>query len=142
MDGTDDNLKGLSNSVIIYRALFLWVVACIPPYLVYSISLFMRLIIPEFFVKFKYYSRTPGYETLRVIGMSFLLSIISLALVIGCAILFMLLAGIIDPSRIFGRYSAGQDSQKIMNISESSEKKEIYYQGFLDVYRMRNSDGI
>ena len=72
-------------------------------------------------MKFKYYSRTPGYETLRVIGMSFLLSIISLALVIGCAILFMLLAGIIEPSRIFGRYWAGQDSQKISNISESSE---------------------
>jgi hypothetical protein len=102
----------------------------------------MRLIIPEFFVKFKYYSRTPGYETLRVIGMSIILSIMSLALVIGCAILFMLLAGIIHPSRILGRYWTGQDSQKIMNISESSEKKEIYYQGFLDVYRMRNSDGI
>ena len=93
-------------------------------------------------MKFKYYSRTPGYGTLRVIGMSILLSIISLALVIGCAILFMLLAGIIHPSRIFGQYSAGQDSQKIMNISESSEKKEIYYQGFLDVYRMRQMDGI
>ena len=93
-------------------------------------------------MKFKYYSRTPGYGTLRVIGMSILLSIISLALVIGCAILFMLLAGIIEPSRIFGRYWAGQDSQKIMNISESSEKKEIYYQGFLDVYRMRQMDGI
>ena len=93
-------------------------------------------------MKFKYYSRTPGYGTLRVIGMSILLSIISLALVIGCAILFMLLAGIIEPSRIFGRYWAGQDSQKISNISESSEKKEIYYQGFLDVYRMRQMDGI
>ena len=66
----------------------------------------------------------------------------SLALVIGCAILFMLLTGIIHPSRLIGQYSAGQDSQKISNISESSEKKEIYYQGFLDVYRMRNSDGI
>ena len=66
----------------------------------------------------------------------------SLALVIGCAILFMILSGIIHPSRILGRYSAGQDSQKIMNISESSEKKEIYYQGFLDVYRMRRLDGI
>ena len=76
-------------------------------------------------MKFKYYSRTPGYETLRVIGMSIILSIMSLALVIGCAILFMLMAGIIEPSRIFGRYSAGPDSQKIMNISESSEKKEI-----------------
>jgi hypothetical protein len=66
----------------------------------------------------------------------------SLALVIGCAILFMILSGIIHPSRILGRYSAGQDSQKIMNISESSEKREIYYQGFLDVYRMRRLDGI
>ena len=93
-------------------------------------------------MKFKYYSRTPGYETLRVIGMSIILSIMSLALVIGCAILFMLMAGIIEPSRIFGRYSAGPDSQKISNISESSEKKEIYYQGFLDVYRMRQMDGI
>jgi hypothetical protein len=71
--------------------------------------------------------------------MSFLLSILSLALVIGCAILFMLMAGIIHPSRIFGRYSAGPDSQKISNISESSE---LYYQGFLDVYRMGRRDGI
>jgi hypothetical protein len=71
--------------------------------------------------------------------MSILLSIISLALVIGCAILFMLMAGIIDPSRIFGHDSAGQDSQKISNISEGSS---IYYQGFLDVYRMRKRDGI
>ncbi len=110
--------------------------------MVYSISLFMRLIIPEFFVKFKYYSRTPGYGTLEVIGMSLLVSLITIAVVIGCAILFMLLAGIIHPSRIFGRYSAGQDSQKIINISESPEKREIYSQGFLDVYRMRNSDGI
>jgi hypothetical protein len=101
----------------------------------------MRLIIPEFFVKFKYYSRTPGYETLRVIGMSLILSILSLALIIGCAIAFMLLAGIIEPSRIFGRYSAGQDSQKIMNISESPAK-ENYYPGFLDMYRMRRLDGI
>jgi len=108
--------------------------------MVYSISLFMRLIIPEFFVKFKYYSRTPGYETLRVIGMSIILSILSLALVIGCAILFMILAGIIHPSRILGRYSAGQDSQKILNISEGPAE-EIYYQGFLDVYRMRRLDG-
>ena len=90
-------------------------------------------------MKFKYYSRTRGYGTLQVIGMSFLLSIISLALVIGCAILFMLMAGIIHPSRIFGHDSAGQDSQKNMNISESSP---IYYQGFLDVYRMRKLDGI
>jgi len=74
--------------------------------------------------------------------MSFLVSIISLALVIGCAILFMLMAGIIDPSRIFGRYSAGHDSQKISNISESSELSPIYYQGFLDVYRMGRKDGI
>ena len=110
--------------------------------MVYSIYLFMRPIIPESSVKFKYYSRTRGYGTLQVIGMSFLLSIISLALVIGCAILFMLLAGIIHPSRILGRYWTGQDSQKIMNISESSEKKEIYYQGFLDVYRMGRVDGI
>ena len=93
-------------------------------------------------MKFKYYSRTRGYGTLRVIGMSFLLSIISLALVIGCAILFMLLAGIIDPSRIFGHDSAGPDSQKISNISESSELRPIYYQGFLDVYRMGRVDGI
>ena len=105
--------------------------------MVYSIYLFMRPIIPESSVKFKYYSRTRGYGTLRVIGMSFLLSIISLALVIGCAILFMLLAGIIDPSRIFGH-----DSQKISNISESSELSPIYYQGFLDVYRMGRADGI
>ena len=110
--------------------------------MVYSISLFMRPIIPESFVKFKYYSRTRGYGTLQVIGMSIILSIMSLALVIGCAILFMILSGIIHPSRILGRYSAGQDSQKIMNISESSEKREIYYQGFLDVYRMRRLDGI
>jgi hypothetical protein len=102
----------------------------------------MRLIIPEFFVKFKYYSRTPGYETLRVIGMSLILSILSLALIIGCAVLFMLLAGIIHPSRIIGQYSAGHDSQKIINISKSPEEREIYYQGFLDMYRMRNSDGI
>ena len=74
--------------------------------------------------------------------MSFLLSIISLALVIGCAILFMLMAGIIEPSRIFGWGSAGHDSQKISNISESSELPSIYYQGFLDVYRMRRVDGI
>ena len=74
--------------------------------------------------------------------MSFLLSIISLALVIGCAILFMLLAGIIDPSRIFGHDSVGHDSQKISNISESSELSPIYYQGFLDVYRMGRVDGI
>jgi hypothetical protein len=71
--------------------------------------------------------------------MSFLVSILSLALVIGCAILFMLMAGIIDPSRIFGHDSAGPDSQKISNISENSP---IYYQGFLDVYRMRKLDGI
>jgi len=90
-------------------------------------------------VKFKYYSRTRGYGTLHIIGMSFLLSIISLALVIGCAILFMLMAGIIDPSRLFGQDLAGQDSQKISNISEGSP---IYYQGFLDVYRMRKLDGI
>ena len=90
-------------------------------------------------MKFKYYSRTPGYETLHIIGMSFLVSIMSLALVIGCAILFMLMAGIIHPSRIFGHDSAGQDSQKISNISENSP---IYYQGFLDVYRMRKLDGI
>ena len=93
-------------------------------------------------MKFKYYSRTRGYGTLRVIGMSFLLSIISLALVIGCAILFMLLAGIIHPSRIFGPDLLGQDSQKISNISESSELSPIYYQGFLDVYRMGRKDGI
>ena len=92
-------------------------------------------------MKFKYYSRTPGYGTLRVIGMSIILSILSLALVIGCAILFMLLAGIIHPSRILGRYSAGYDSQKIMNISEAPAE-EIYYQGFLNVYRMRRLDGI
>jgi len=99
----------------------------------------MRPIIPESFVKFNYYSKTRGYGTLRVIGMSFLLSILSLALVIGCAILFMMMAGIIHPSRLFGQYSAGQDSQKISNISEESP---IYYQGFLDVYRMRKRDGI
>ena len=93
-------------------------------------------------MKFKYYSRTRGYGTLRVIGMSILLSIISLALVIGCAILFMLMAGIIEPSRIIGHDSAGRDSQKIMNISESSELRPIYYQGFLDVYRMKHRDGI
>ena len=109
--------------------------------MVYSVYLFMRLIIPEFFVKFKYYSRTPGYETLHIIRMSFLVSIMSLALVIGCAILFMLMAGIIHPSRIFGHDSAGQDSQKILNISEAPAEK-IYYQGFLDVYRMRRLDGI
>jgi hypothetical protein len=74
--------------------------------------------------------------------MSFLLSIISLALVIGCAILFMILAGIIDPSRIFGHDSTGPDSQKISNISKSSELSPIYYQGFLDVYRMGRKDGI
>jgi hypothetical protein len=76
--------------------------------------------------------------------MSILLSIISLALIIGCAILFMLMAGIIEPSRIFGRYSAGQDSQKISNISEGPETpdKSNYYHGFLDVYRMRQLDGI
>ena len=107
--------------------------------MVYSINLFMRPIIPESSVKFKYYSRTRGYGALHIIGMSFLVSIMSLALVIGCAILFMLMAGIIHPSRIFGHDSAGQDSQKNMNISESSE---IYYQGFLDVYRMRKLDGI
>ena len=90
-------------------------------------------------MKFKYYSRARGYGTLHVIGMSFLVSIMSLALVIGCAILFMILAGIIHPSRIFGHDSRGQDSQKISNISESSE---VYYQGFLDVYRMRKRDGI
>jgi hypothetical protein len=73
--------------------------------------------------------------------MSLLLSIISLALVIGCAILFMLMAGIIHPSRILGQYSAGQNSQKILNISEGPEEA-IYYQGFLDVYRMRRLDGI
>ena len=99
----------------------------------------MRPIIPEFFVKFKYYSRTPGYGTLRVIGMSIILSIMSLALIIGCAILFMLMAGIIHPSRLFGQDLAGQDSQKISNISEESP---IYYQGFLNVYRMRQMDGI
>ena len=110
--------------------------------MVYSISLFMRPIIPESSVKFKYYSRTRGYGALRVIGMSFLLSILSLALVIGCAILFMLMAGIIHPSRIFGHDSTGLDSQKISNISESSELSPIYYQGFLDVYRMGRKDGI
>jgi hypothetical protein len=73
--------------------------------------------------------------------MSFLVSIMSLALVIGCAILFMLMAGIIDPSRIFGHDSAGPDSQKNMNISEGPEEA-IYYQGFLDVYRMCQMDGI
>ena len=109
--------------------------------MVYSMDLFMRPIIPESFVKFKYYSRTRGYGTLRVIGMSIILSIISLALVIGCAILFMLMAGIIHPSRILGRTSAGHDSQKIMNISEAPAE-ELYYQGFLDVYRMRRLDGI
>lgn len=90
-------------------------------------------------MKFKYYSRTPGYGTLRVIGMSIILSIMSLALIIGCAILFMLMAGIIHPSRLFGQDLAGQDSQKISNISEESP---IYYQGFLNVYRMRQMDGI
>ena len=93
-------------------------------------------------MKFKYYSRTRGYGTLQVIGMSFLLSILSLALVIGCAILFMILAGIIHPSRILGWYSTGLDSQKISNISESPELSPIYYQGFLDVYRMGRADGI
>lgn len=93
-------------------------------------------------MKFKYYSRTPGYETLRVIGMSLLVSLITIAVVIGCAVLFMLLAGIIEPSRIFGRYSAGHDSQKIINISKSPEEREIYYQGFLDMYRMGTADGI
>ena len=92
-------------------------------------------------MKYRNNSRARGYGTLQVIGMSIILSIMSLALVIGCAILFMLLAGIIDPSRILGRYSAGQDSQKILNISEGPEEK-IYYQGFLDVYRMRRLDGI
>ena len=110
--------------------------------MVYSISLFMRPIIPESFVKFKYYSRTRGYGTLHIIGMSFLVSILSLALVIGCAILFMLMAGIIHPSRIFGHDSAGPDSQKISNISEISELSPIYYQGFLGVYRMGRADGI
>ena len=109
--------------------------------MVYSISLFMRPIIPESYVKYSRPYRTRGYGTLHVIGMSFLLSILSLALVIGCAILFMILAGIIHPSRILGQYSAGQDSQKILNISEGPEEK-IYYQGFLDVYRMRRLDGI
>ena len=109
--------------------------------MVYSISLFMRPIIPESSVKYRNNSRARGYGTLHIIGMSFLVSILSLALVIGCAILFMLMAGIIDPSRILGRYSAGQDSQKILNISEGPEEK-IYYQGFLNVYRMRRVDGI
>ncbi len=107
--------------------------------MVYSISLFMRPIIPESSVKYRNNSRARGYGALHVIGMSFLLSILSLALVIGCAILFMMMAGIIHPSRIFGQYSRGQDSQKISNISEESP---IYYQGFLDVYRMRKLDGI
>ena len=109
--------------------------------MVYSTSLFMRPIIPESSVKYRNNSRARGYGTLRVIGMSIILSIISLALVIGCAILFMILAGIIHPSRILGRYSAGQDSQKIMNISEAPAE-ENYYPGFLDVYRMRRLDGI
>ncbi len=109
--------------------------------MVYSISLFMRPIIPEPSVKYRNNSRARGYGTLHVIGMSFLVSIMSLALVIGCAILFMLMAGIIDPSRIFGHDSAGPDSQKNMNISEGPEEA-IYYQGFLDVYRMRRLDGI
>ena len=109
--------------------------------MVYSVYLFMRLIIPPSSVKYRNNSRAGGYGTLRVIGMSIILSIISLALVIGCAILFMILAGIIHPSRIFGQYSAGQDSQKILNISEGPAE-EIYYQGFLDVYRMRRLDGI
>jgi hypothetical protein len=74
--------------------------------------------------------------------MSLLVSLISLALLIGGAILFMLMAGIIHPSRIFGWYSTGPDSQKISNISESSELRPIYYQGFLDVYRMGRKDGI
>ena len=99
----------------------------------------MRPIIPESSVKYRRAYRTRGYGTLHVIGMSILVSIMSLALVIGCAILFMLMAGIIHPSRIFGHDSAGQDSQKISNISEDSP---IYYQGFLDVYRMRKRDGI
>ena len=99
----------------------------------------MRPIIPESYVKYSRPYRTRGYGALHIIGMSFLVSIMSLALVIGCAILFMLMAGIIEPSRIFGHDSAGQDSQKNMNISESSP---IYYQGFLDVYRMRKLDGI
>lgn len=127
------------NSVIIYSLPSCGIVACIPPYMVYSISLFMRPIIPESSVKYRNNSRARGYGALHIIGMSFLVSIMSLALVIGCAILFMLMAGIIDPSRIFGHDSAGQDSQKISNISESSE---VYYQGFLDVYRMRKLDGI
>ncbi len=109
--------------------------------MVYSISLFMRPIIPESSVKYRNNSRARGYGALHVIGMSFLLSIISLALVIGCAILFMILAGIIHPSRILGRTSAGHDSQKIMNKSEAPAE-ELYYQGFLDVYRMRRLDGI
>ena len=107
--------------------------------MVYSISLFMRPIIPESSVKYRNNSRARGYGALHIIGMSFLLSILSLALVIGCAILFMMMAGIIHPSRIFGQYSPGQDSQKISNISESST---VYYQGFLNVYRMRKLDGI
>ncbi len=90
-------------------------------------------------MKYRNNSRARGYGTLHVIGMSVLVSILSLALVIGCAILFMILAGIIHPSRIFGWYSTGPDSQKISNISESSE---LYYQGFLDVYRMGRTDGI
>ncbi len=92
-------------------------------------------------MKYRNNSRARGYGALHVISMSLLLSIISLALVIGCAILFMLMAGIIHPSRILGQYSAGQNSQKILNISEGPEEA-IYYQGFLDVYRMRRLDGI
>jgi ABC-type Fe3+ transport system permease subunit len=129
------------NSVIIYRAPSCGTVACIPPYMVYSMDLFMRPIIPESSVKYRNNSRARGYGTLQVIGMSIILSIISLALVIGCAILFMILAGIIHPSRILGRYSAGQNSQKILNISEAPAE-ENYYPGFLDVYRMRSLDGI
>ena len=109
--------------------------------MVYSVSLFMRPIIPEPSVKYRNNSRARGYGALHIIGMSFLVSIISLALIIGCAILFMLMAGIIDPSRIFGHDSAGPDSHKNMNISEGPEEA-IYYQGFLDVYRMRRPDGI
>ena len=93
-------------------------------------------------MKYRNNSRARGYGTLYVIGMSLLVSLISLALLIGGAILFMLMAGIIHPSRIFGWYSTGPDSQKISNISESSELRPIYYQGFLDVYRMGRKDGI
>ena len=112
--------------------------------MVYSINLFMRPIIPESSVKYRNNSRARGYGALHVIGMSILLSIISLALVIGCAILFMLIAGIIHHSRIFGQDLTGQDSQKISNISEGPETpdKSNYYHGFLDVYRMKQLDGI